>query len=271
MSESTPWQAPTRLFKGWSDAQNVISIIKAYGTRGALREVRSAALYRLAAQEGRRFDKTYGVETDALVRLTSLTLRSSRPVVESPNYVPSFSSMLRLAIRQLPGDLSEYVFIDMGSGKGRVLLTAAQFEFKRVIGVEFAEELHEQAQRNIVTFSGARQTREIQSVLSDARDFGIPEDKCVIYIFGTIAQYTELFDVILKNLERSYSRVPRAMFIAMLNVEAESIMRKFPVFKEFTAPSILADLVLRRIACLRIFATAEASNGGSTEPECAGR
>ena len=264
MNQNASWQAPTRLFKGWSDAQNVVSLIRARGPRGALREMRSAALYRLAAQEGRRFDKAYGVETNELVRLANLTLRSSRQVVESPNYVPSFGSMLRLAIRQLPRDLNEYVFIDMGSGKGRVLLTAAQFEFKRVIGVEFAEELHEQAQRNISTFSGPRRTRDIQSVLSDARDFEIPDEKCVIYIFGAIAQYAELIEVVLRNLEGSYSRVPRAMCVVMLNVEAEPIIRKFPVFAEFTVPRTVADLILRRIAGLRIFATAEASRAGRT-------
>jgi predicted RNA methylase len=166
--------------------------------------------------------------------------------------------MLTLAIRQLPRDLGEYVFIDMGSGKGRVLLTAAQFKFGRVIGVEFAEELHKQAQQNISTFTGPRQTREIQSVLSDAREFEIPEEKCVVYVFGAIAQFSELFEVVLRNLGQSYLRVPRAMFVVTLNVEAAPIIRKVPVFAEFTVPNVLADLVLRRIASLRIFATAEA-------------
>jgi SAM-dependent methyltransferase len=258
MNQNAPWQAPTRLVKGWSDAQTVFSLIKARGTRSALREIRSAALYRLAAHEGRRFDKTYGVETNEVVRLANLTLRRSDQVVASPNYVPSFVSMLTLAIRQLPCDLSEYVFIDMGSGKGRVLLTAAQFKFKRVIGVKFAEELHKQAQRNISTFTGPRQAREIQSVLSDAHEFEIPEAKCVIYVFGAIAKYAELFEAILMNLRRSYLRVPRAIFVVTLNVEAEPIIRKFPIFAEFTVPSVFADLVLRKIASLRIFATSEA-------------
>jgi predicted RNA methylase len=85
--------------------------------------------------------------------------------------VPSLVSMLRLTMRQLPRDLSDFVFIDVGSGKGRVLLAAAQYKFKRVLGVELTQELHEHAQRNIVAFRGPRQTDAVHSVLSDARDF----------------------------------------------------------------------------------------------------
>jgi SAM-dependent methyltransferase len=257
MNQNTPWQAPARLFKGWSDAQKVVSLIRARGVRVALAEARSTTLYRLAALEGRHFDRTHGVETNELVRVANLTLRSSARG-GAPNYVPSLVSMLRLAMSQLPRDLSDYVFIDVGSGKGRVLLAAAQYKFKRVLGVEFAQELHEQALRNILAFRGARQTREILSVLSDARDFEIPEERCVVYIFGAGAEYAELFEAVIRKLERSYSRVPRAIFVVMINVEAGAVIEKFPLFTELVVRGVLAKLLLRRLGSLRVFATSEA-------------
>ena len=36
----------------------------------------------------------------------------------------------------------DYTFIDFGSGKGRALLLASEFPFKRIIGLEFSPELH---------------------------------------------------------------------------------------------------------------------------------
>jgi hypothetical protein len=126
-----------------------------------------------------------------------------------------------------------------------------------VLGVEFAEELHEQAQRNIATFRGPRQTREIRSVLSDARDFAIPEERCVVYIFGAVAEYAELFQAFLRKLERSYSQAPRAIFLIMLNVQAGAIIEEFPVFTEVLPRGALTRLVLRRLGSLRIFATPE--------------
>jgi SAM-dependent methyltransferase len=257
MSQNTPWRAPVRLFKVWSDTQKVLSLIRTHGIQAALAEVRSTTLYRLAALESRRFDRAYGVETNELVRVTDLTLRSSARGGPGPNYVPSLVWMLRLAIRQMPSDLSDYVFIDMGSGKGRVLLAAAQYKFKRVLGVEFAQELHEQAQRNIMAFRGPRQTPEILSVLSDARDFEIPNERCVVYIFGA-AEYAELLEAVIRKLERSYLQVPRAIFVIVVNMEVGAVVEKFPIFRAMVGRGALAKLVLSRIGSLRMLATPEA-------------
>jgi hypothetical protein len=45
--------------------------------------------------------------------------------------------------------LQDFTFIDLGSGKGRVLLMASDYPFKRIIGVEFMPELQRVAQENI--------------------------------------------------------------------------------------------------------------------------
>ena len=255
MTERKPWKAPTRLFK-WSDLQRLASLVRARGIGGALTEARTATLYRLAALEGRRFDRTHSVETNELVFMEDLT-RAAEQRGADPNYTPSLTSLLRIALRQLPHDLSDHVFIDVGSGKGRVLLVAAQHKFKRVVGVELTQELHEQAQRNIATFRGPRQTPEIHSVLSDAREFEIPEEPCVLYIFGAVAVYGELFGTVIRNVERSYLRAPRAMFLITLNVEATAVMQENSVFTELAVRGILTSVVLRKFGSVRIFATRE--------------
>src|SRR5215831_11087448 len=73
-------------------------------------------------------------------------------------------------------------FIDLGSGKGRVLLIAAQYPFKSVVGVEFSGTLHKIAQTNISKFveQGLTKTRPI-SVNMDAGEFDFSQfrDKVV--------------------------------------------------------------------------------------------
>ena len=49
--------------------------------------------------------------------------------------------------------LGDFTFIDLGSGKGRVLLMASDYPFKKIIGVEFMPELHRAAQENITGYS----------------------------------------------------------------------------------------------------------------------
>ena len=46
-------------------------------------------------------------------------------------------------------DLREFIFIDIGSGKGRALLMAADYPFRRIVGVELLPELHRVSKENI--------------------------------------------------------------------------------------------------------------------------
>jgi len=52
--------------------------------------------------------------------------------------------------------LRDFTFVDLGSGKGRVLLMASHYPFKRIIGVEFIPELHQVAQENIRKYTEQR-------------------------------------------------------------------------------------------------------------------
>lgn len=76
---------------------------------------------------------------------------------EEPMYLPTSTLAFQSIMRNLPTDVSEYVFVDFGSGKGRTLLLAAEFNFKRIIGVEFARELHDTAVKNVKNYSSASQ------------------------------------------------------------------------------------------------------------------
>ncbi len=57
-------------------------------------------------------------------------------------YQPSEPVLFREMVGGLPIDCSEFTFIDVGSGKGRALLLAADYPFRRIIGVEVPPELH---------------------------------------------------------------------------------------------------------------------------------
>src|SRR5579864_6223943 len=95
------------------------------------------------------YDLSNGVITGGARRLRSLTIDSPnrRFGVDYRAVYPKefFSAMSALPIN----DYSQYTFIDLGSGKGRAILLAQKYNFRRYIGVEFAKELHELAQANL--------------------------------------------------------------------------------------------------------------------------
>src|ERR1017187_10137955 len=60
-----------------------------------------------------------------------------------------FHEMLEVLRQQSHSDFHDFVFIDLGSGKGRTLLMASDYPFRRIVGVELLPALHRAAQENL--------------------------------------------------------------------------------------------------------------------------
>ena len=131
-------------------------------------------------------------------------------------YAPVRVANAHAALRDLPiEDYSDYTFIDVGSGKGRMLFVAAEYPFRKVVGVEFAVDLHEQARENIRRYKHSkRRCGEIESIAADAAEFEFPEEKLVLYLFNPFGP--EVMGRMLANLERSIARCLRHVVIVML-------------------------------------------------------
>jgi hypothetical protein len=123
----------------------------------------------------------------------------------------------------IPVDFSQFTFIDLGSGKGRVLLMASSYPFQRIVGVEFMPDLHRAAQNNIASYSSARQRcRQIETVCVDARDFQFPNGSLVVYLFNPFSEST--FAKVLENLRPSDEQGPREIYVAYRYTEHEKLL-----------------------------------------------
>ena len=60
-----------------------------------------------------------------------------------------FHEMLEALRQQIHSDFHDFVFVDLGSGKGRTLLMASDYPFRRIVGVELLPALHQAAQENL--------------------------------------------------------------------------------------------------------------------------
>ena len=132
------------------------------------------------------FDQQYGIDTSGLVSLNSLDMLQHPNAVYAGPYAPSSVPQVRTLIEKLDIEIDRFIFIDFGSGKGRVLLVAAQFPFREVIGVEFSRQLHEIALRNIARFPKDQlHCRSIRSILDDATAFVLPPSDLVCYLYNS--------------------------------------------------------------------------------------
>jgi len=133
-------------------------------------------------------------------------------LIGSP-YFASEPWLFQEMMQALPIEFQAFTFVDLGSGKARALLLAAQYPFQQIIGVEFMPDLNSIARRNVAAYP------QVESLEMDARDFEFPSTPLVVYMFNPFPE--PVFAAVLANLECSWRESPRAMYIAYRSPELE--------------------------------------------------
>lgn len=103
------------------------------------------------------------------------------------------------------------VFVDYGSGKGKILMLASRFGFRRVVGLEFSEELHRVAIANVKKYGQRSGCRSIEPTLCDASSYVLKGDENVLFFFNPFEQ--DVLDGCLEQIEKSLSRNPRHLWV----------------------------------------------------------
>jgi predicted RNA methylase len=130
----------------------------------------------------RAFDWRHRVRTCGTAELKGLTI-AGKNASHGVFYHPSHPKFLFEVLSSLSIDYANYTFVDLGSGKGRVLLVASEYPFKAITGVEFARELHDVASENIRRYRSASQKcKQVESRHADATEFVFPPGPLVLYL-----------------------------------------------------------------------------------------
>jgi SAM-dependent methyltransferase len=191
--------------------------------------VASAAREWVRGVEDWWFDSTRGVKTTALIGVPPPS-QVVGEIRDSNMYGAVRVANARAGLRDLP--VRDYTFIDMGSGLGRVLFVAAEYPFRRVVGVEFATGLHRQALDNIARYRhGKSRCGSIESVLANAAEYEFPDEKLVIFMFNPFGP--EILSRMLANLERSLRRCPRHVVVLMLWPEHSAVVAGMASMREY--------------------------------------
>jgi SAM-dependent methyltransferase len=120
-------------------------------------------------------------------------------------------------------NLHEFTFIDIGSGKGRVLLMAADYPFRRILGVELMPDLHRVAKENIGKYkSDSQQCFAVECFLGDASEFIFPTEPTVLYLFNPLPESG--LAKMISNLEQSLREHPRPVFVLYHNPLLERVL-----------------------------------------------
>lgn len=163
----------------------------------------------------RLFDWRHGVRTCGDAYLAGLTLVGTN-TDHGVHYHASHPKFLFEVFSSLRIDYPAYTFVDIGSGKGRVLLVASEFPFAEVIGVEFAAELHEIAAQNIQRYrSKTQKCKSVRSLNVDAAEFEMPPTPLVLYLFNPFRPGVLI--PVLQRLQRSLDSHPRDVIMIYMS------------------------------------------------------
>ena len=135
------------------------------------------------------FDLKYGTDTAGYLRPEELRGGMTHDAMNNgySAVAPSvFREACRLWRETLPSSATRveaYTFVDVGAGKGRALLLAAELPFRKVIGVELNEELARIAQKNVTLWNRvARPRAKIRILRQDAAEFHWPRTPLLVYL-----------------------------------------------------------------------------------------
>lgn len=207
----------------------LLSILKRRVREGPLRAVFSDLWYffRDSTPERRRarfgdldFDFDHRVDTTASNLSTGTRLAGA---AAGAGYQPTDPDLFRAMLGQLKVDFSRFTFIDLGSGKGRALLLASEYPFRRILGIELLPELHRIALDNLARYEAqAQRSFPIESLCLDAREFELPNEPTVLYLFNPLPE--PALASVLARFSASLAAHPRDAYVLYANPILEHLL-----------------------------------------------
>jgi SAM-dependent methyltransferase len=173
-------------------------VVRRVGEIGVIASLQEAMTYLRSPSAVDEFDSKNGTDTGNARPLWSLKIASTNARF-GRKYQATGEAELLEALDFLGIEPSSFTFVDLGCGKGRTLLVASRLGFKRVIGVEFANELVLVARENI-----RKQGINVATVVEgDAADFSFPDGNLVLYLYNPFSQ--EVMRKVVSNLKDRHS------------------------------------------------------------------
>jgi SAM-dependent methyltransferase len=161
---------------------------------------------------GRAFDRLYGVETNQGVSHSVFAGMSDEIREHAGDYGPTHPALFQRIVQTSGVDPSRYTFVDLGCGKGRILIVAAKYPFKAIVGVEADGSLCKTAKQNLKRWGQRRSDRRVKVVHRDARTFDWPEGNLFIFMYSPFRG--PVFKRVAERLAGAAGESGRAMVIA---------------------------------------------------------
>jgi len=171
------------------------------------------------------------VDTDGLIYAEGLSTGHEHDR-HSAGYYATAPSLFRGAIalwsETLAGSgqrLSDYKLIDVGCGKGRVVMLASEYGFREIVGVELNPHLAAVARKNLRKWlRSALACPSVAVVHADALSFPIADEPVVLFFFNSFER--EMVEMWLNRLAQAASARANPIDLIYVHPEFDGLVRQ---------------------------------------------
>jgi hypothetical protein len=180
------------------------------------------------------FDILHGTDTGQLIPGDELATghRHDRHITAYHGAAPSL--FRKVIARWQPfaqHPLEQTAFVDIGAGKGRAMLLASEFTFRRVIGVELHPALAAATRSNIERYQATHTTPPMHIHEADVMSLRMPTGPCLLFLYNPFG--IVMMDRFLDRLAKLFKDRPGQLDVLYVNDEQrELIQQEHKSFRE---------------------------------------
>lgn len=212
---------------------HIVSHTLSLGMAGLLEEARVALGVHFRGEENplgderlHPFDKTTGLDTGGFIPGSQLTAFPTEDSYRLSYYAtpPSLAQAMLDRWLETPDRLfvEDYTFIDLGSGKGRVVVLASKLPFRKCIGVELSPNLHAIAADNFARWQHSGDARSpLKAICQDALAFEFPPGPCLVFLFNPFPAH--VLAALVDRLAEAFADRPGQLDVLYVNAEFRDI------------------------------------------------
>jgi len=187
---------------------------------------------------GQAFDHEFDIDTGGLIPLWQLSIDSPH-MAEGVRYQACDPDWIRHCIESLAINYGDFVFVDLGSGKGRALLVASEYPFRSVVGVEFSPELNAIAVDNIRKCRNLhRRCADVSSVCCDVVFWKMPARNTVFFLYNPFGEC--VLRRVLEALRASLKLCERCIYIVYCNPVHAAVLDSQSFLERLDLPTVAA-------------------------------
>ena len=112
--------------------------------------------------------------------------------------------------------------IDVGCGKGRVMIVAAHYGFNKITGIDFAKELCAAAEKNVNKIKTQFPGITFKIICQDILNYQIHPDDQVFFLFNPFNK--EVMEIFVENINKSVKEKPRTIYFMYANPQQIDVL-----------------------------------------------